>query len=933
LKRILISIPLLLALTVVSAILAFNAGLFHKQIEDRVVQATGGKAQLGKIQLAYRWPPFITVEASHLEHPLADIRWNRLQVEVLRVFEPYALRVRIEQPKVQVKIDVKNSPAGPTQPSAGGTGGGSKPMSLWLEIAGGDIESPIANVSGLNLRFEQRQLLKSVAKIHAQATVRAAALPVPLPVKVDSDSLTLSEDLVKTSALSMSVGGLSASVQGTSLLKDQRHRWLLDLSAPDLSKLPEPPVQIPAKGWKGAVRVKGEVGKDSAGSPWHAEGEIDARGVGADVQFKHDKIDILGPVSLEAQAKFSYLNEKPNVQNLNASLNLSSAHVEYQGMISKAAGVPLTAKVEAQGSPEKLSISTMELKIWDLTSQVKGSVELKAPWPGQVDVVVQPVNLAGAEKWLIPLRASPVQGQLALKARVNGPLADPMQASVFVDDLKLKDFSATVEYEKPGLFQVRGPVMADVEANGEWSGGKVKSAEGKGGIDLGGAAMTLGPLRKEARAKFHTRFGVRNSGQDVVIDSFTLESFFGNLAAKGSVKELTHPVLDLNVEYRPLLLSELRVAIPEYRDKIPKGSLSGSLSLKGKPDFAKAWSDWPVAVSGGVNAVLPEYVLAPSAPAAKPGAPPPAGQTAQVEPAASFLPKGELTQKLNLGIKASVAVLKKDATTFEGVSFNGAVSGGRLKGQASIQSIFKGSAEVSGLNIPMLEPNPIIQGTAVWKNLDVREVILFTKPEFKDFASGLSAGTTEFTTPLPGGADFLSAVKARGEMKLSPVTFSTVKVGQMINDMLAKVPMIKAKPAKVEPLKGTMNLKYEMKDGVVNVVDLEGTDLDGNEIQMKGKVTLASLQGDLVGTFAWSDPQVKGCFMEGNADAKGRMVIPLGIKGDLMSPGMSLLSDMAQKLGAKALECEKKKLVEKVKDEGKQKLEQEGKKLLKKLFK
>jgi hypothetical protein len=66
-----------------------------------------------------------------------------------------------------------------------------------------------------------------------------------------------------------------------------------------------------------------------------------------------------------------------------------------------------------------------------------------------------------------------------------------------------------------------------------------------------------------------------------------------------------------------------------------------------------------------------------------------------MEPPTSFLPKGEFTQKLNLGIRANVAVLKKDADHFEGVSFVGNLSGGKLKGSVSIKSIFGGTVDVA----------------------------------------------------------------------------------------------------------------------------------------------------------------------------------------------------------------------------------------------
>jgi hypothetical protein len=62
------------------------------------------------------------------------------------------------------------------------------------------------------------------------------------------------------------------------------------------------------------------------------------------------------------------------------------------------------------------------------------------------------------------------------------------------------------------------------------------------------------------------------------------------------------------------------------------------------------------------------------------------------------------------------------------------------------------------------------------------------------------------------------------------------------------------------------------------------------------------------------------------------MVIPLAVKGDLMSPSFSIVSDLVTKIGGKALQCESKNLVEKLKTEGKEKLEKDLKKTLKNIF-
>jgi hypothetical protein len=62
------------------------------------------------------------------------------------------------------------------------------------------------------------------------------------------------------------------------------------------------------------------------------------------------------------------------------------------------------------------------------------------------------------------------------------------------------------------------------------------------------------------------------------------------------------------------------------------------------------------------------------------------------------------------------------------------------------------------------------------------------------------------------------------------------------------------------------------------------------------------------------------------------MVIPLAMKGSLMNPGFSILTDVVGTLAGRALECEKKKLIDRVRAEGTDKLKKEVNKALKGIF-
>jgi hypothetical protein len=305
--------------------------------------------------------------------------------------------------------------------------------------------------------------------------------------------------------------------------------------------------------------------------------------------------------------------------------------------------------------------------------------------------------------------------------------------------------------------------------------------------------------------------------------------------------------------------------------------------------------------------------------------------SAPVPSNSSFLPKGWLTQHLNVKVKSQIGVLDKEGLVAKNLNSQGQIVNGRYSGGASVGEVFGGSVDLTSLDVPLVEPKPVIQGTAKWQKVTIESALEFMKPEYKNFASGKTQGKVDFSTILPSDENFLARLKAAGEFNFDPVTLNSFKIGEMMNQTIQKLP-VKIPPAKVEPLKGTMKSQFDLSSQTLNVSALEAKDLNGSELKLKGKVAVPSLHGDLVGSFAWTQPPVKGCVLEGNSDDQGRLVVPLAIQGNLMKPSVSLLRDVAGKLAAKALACEGDKLVDKIKQDGGKAVEKEAKKLLQGIF-
>lgn len=923
---ILIFLLLLLGL----GVFALNSGYVNSTIESKVGEAIGARVQLGRVSLVPVWPLALTVANTTIEHPAVRLQWKSLTLEVSRLSAPYRLRVRVEEPVV-VGQSTATAPveSGDSRAKSKTPVTGLPAIDLGLIVQRGKVDFDTAHLRDVELEFVQSELLRSAASLRFKSQVQVGQLDVSLPVSAASDRLTLSENKIAASDLKVAVGGLSATAQGSTLLTEDLHDWKIQVEAPDLAKLPQPP--LPATGWQGSFHLNARVSKAGAKAGWAAQGDLRAGKVAADLNVKQDKLVLRGPFTLDLQTQFSYSEKGLSLPQLNANADFSQTEFIYQELLYKVRGVPLKLLSTIQGDATQIQIQDLRFEFWKMAVKASGRVQTQKPYLGNVKIEIPAFALSGAEKVILPLSKQPVEGEMGLVASVDGPLGDPVNARVVVESLKLKNLSAHINYEKPGVVKISGPLKTSFEARLTLDKATLKQADVSGRAFLSECALKAGPLVKEAKQTLIADFQVRNQGDVVDLRSFSLESFVGRLKVSGKVKELTHPNVQLRGEVAGLNLSELKKALPEFHDKIPKGTVSGTFSLNGQRAVEKPWFDWPMTVVADLKVALTEYVMSGEAPPVGVQKKTPNEKTG-VSESGAFLPSGTLTKQLNLKYVADIGLFKKDDLEAKAIRSSGTIHQGRLKGSVQIQRVFSGGVQVSGLEVPLLDPRPAIQGGLAWQNLVIEDALGFAKPQYREFAQGRASGHADFQTYMPSDKEFMKFLKAHGAMTLQPVTLSTVKVGEMINDVIKKLPMLKMQPVKSEPLHGSLNTDFDMRAETLQIEKLTAVEDDGSELQLKGKVVIPTFQGDFVGDFFWAKPQVQGCLLEGNSDAKGRMAIPVAIKGDLMHPSLSLLSDTVNKLGGRAIECEKKKLVDQLQKDGGKKLEEEGKKLLKGIF-
>lgn len=913
--RYLLYLILVVAGLTVSLMVGVNAGLFHSQIEGKLSETLQAQVKLGQITIGYGWPLEVRFGPSQIVSPIQNLSWNLLLVQVNRLIPPFG--VHIQADLLVAKILNSQTAAG-----VGGAGGGAGAspgdlnsiqwpnISLSLQLNQCSLQAAQGKIRNLDLKFEQKLLMRSEASIELRALLESPDLPIPMPLEMRSSAVVITSSTVKTTAMQIALGGFRSEVRGASLFDEGRHRWAASISAPDLSKLPQAPIEIPAKNWRGSMQGKVEFLLDGPNKPLSIDGDMQIRNMSAVLDWQREETAVSGPFQMELSTKFRYASARAEITTLTGKLDLTAAKVTQQGILNKDAGVPFSLNWAINGDPGHITVSQFEVDLWKLAFRAKGAMQTKAPYPGQFDFVIPRMQLAGLEAVLLPLGKTPVQGSIELRGHVQGPLGDMKQADLKIEAAQLSQVAASLDWKSVNSM-VQGPIRLNLLGQANLIRGEVKAVSGVGQADLSALSLVAGPVKKTAGQKLILNFNFKENADLVDVKKFEASGFFGSVQASGQIKSPFKPYLkQLRLVFAPLDLVAVRGAMRENAEMIPAGVMTGQVGLQGSFPPEKPWHDWPLLMRGEVQIKIPEYKMTGTAsdsslpPAKVPNAATPPSE------AETLLPKGYLTSAFDLKFFAEIAKFQKDDLVLKGMKVSGTVRDGWLRGDVDISEIFMGNMNVHAVQIPLLTLRPVIQGQASWQNMDIQTAIQFAKPEFKDFATGKMQGQANFVSYMPSDPAFIPSLKSKGNITAQPANLSTVKIGDAINGLLKKVPMAKIPPVRLESLKGKMRLIYEMKNQTFMVQKFTADDAGGSTLELAGTVRMSTLEGDLAGHFMWAKPPVKGCFFDSNADTDGRLTVPLSLKGYLMQPSFNLVSEALVKMGTKALACEQKKALD-----------------------
>jgi hypothetical protein len=895
--RWLLRFVLLDVVLVVIAIAVFNLGVFQSSIEQWARTKSGAKVQLGKVSVLAKWPLTFAVQASSVTGPGLTLEWQELRLELRKAWPPYTLRLIWRAPQLKIpaiplaEVRIEEPEEPPASGASATTSSSASAAIVWqVQIEQGEVVAQDFQLHDLSWRW------LPAAPFQATARLQIPGLPLALPLRLESDDLHLSAQGIAPSTLKVWLWGWQGELHGQSSLKTGEHQWRFSLQAPDLAKLQPVPFAPTLSDWQGALTAQANFSKTS-GRGWKVDGEWQALKVSGVWQWRDERWQIHGPLNLDSQCRFSYSEGQARVSELRATLDLSAAQIFARDLLNKAAGVPLRGTIAANGEGGVLHVDELQLRLWRLVAQLKGAVETASPYQSHLEFTVPKVSLEHAEEIFLPL-GEMHQGQLAAHGLWRGPLAQVEQGEWNMQSLHLSA-DGVANYTLPGRLQARGPLKIEVEGAMSGQGRQLHEARGHGQFEATKAALVMGPLRKAENQELQLTFEAQSHEGQVRLSQLRLRSWLADLQASATLKSLQPLSGELKLQSDNLSLSELRRALPEVHDVLPSGSAHLNWLISGEGAEAKPWADWPLKISGSTELKIEELDMN-AAPAAQAAPAKPSGAA----PIAVAEQHGDrLWRNMDMNVDATLDHWQRDPWQADGLHIHGRITQAHFAGEAQVQKVLAGHLNLTDLSFPLTSANPALQGRAELRDISAEELVNSVNPENREWAKGKLNADLEFTTRAPEAPDFLAFLRLRGGVNASALQLPSLRFGKMVNQLVKQLPFIKMQPAKEDPFVGTAQLQMEVQNRTLKVESLEMKDDNGSELRATGKVNLATFDGDLLGNYFWANPPIRGCLLTGNADAKGRMVIPAAIRGDLKHPSLESLADIVRRLAGRTLQC------------------------------
>lgn len=804
---------------------------------------------------------------------------------------------------------------------------------------GPDLEAHLEN---LNLTVDIPSINKTAATaaVRANANIKKGEYNVRFPLDLQS-KVTLDENLISLSQAKGDLFGFSFTADGWQDIVTGRADWKLTGHIPELANVPVPPSFLPPGKWNGKIAAAISAQSPSKAKGWSAKAQLDVTQLKGTTKVERNGWTGDGAVAGNASFDLTVDPRSDFAQSGSYAFQLNKGYlaadltdmvVTKPKLFSKPKAVPLVFYFSGAGNPSSVRIEKIDLKFANLALHSAGLASLDAGRTSALSITVERTDLSGWEAYLPPLSKAPVKGNLQLNAEIKGDLQKPEGLSLRLDPLLLEKFEAAVDWtSEDQTLNVTGPMRANVRADLTAIGTELRGASVKLESDLTGLSI----IKKDTFTKksgFPLSINVQGEqkGQQVEIRSSNIRLGTGAFNVTGRVANPQRPNLDLKLNAPSLNLAELATLSPKAASFGVSGNASAALDLGGLYDFQQGLTKSPLKLRGQITARIPSYKMVRAKPVSPGSATPVPAPTSKPEP---LLPDWPIARSAQVKSDVTVAEFNYGDLPVRGIHALVNLVNGDVDGSVTVDQVFAGRVKVPRFRSRLTSALPDSTADIEYTSINLQEAAAFASPDWRELVKGSATGKTRALVPYPSSSTFVDRLRAAGNVVIKNGFVSTVRLDQLVNENLAKVPGL-ANQALVNSKGVTADIStdYTAEKKTLDLKNFVFITPEKNELRANGTLGFDK-SINLSGTGYLATAPVGGSVRSANSDPQGRLVVPLKIQGNLMKPEVSFANETVQQLLRKTAEQELKKGVQKKLDDLQENIKKKGLEGLKDLFK
>lgn len=798
-----------------------------------------------------------------------------------------------------------------------------KNLKLSLNIANANIEinepmSKLGSIKDANLALSF-QSLQSPIFLNFSASMKSDKSPLPIWIPIDLKSQwVLQNGILSLSQSDLSVLAISTKNRGQVDLNKKNVAFQILAQITSLEKIPLPKrPDLPIKSWKGSLNSKINIVGPISQITY--SGFLDLKNAFLTIQGKDETTHYDGTFLANIATEFQ-ISKEIVIKSASLDLDLSSMQFNYNKIIQKPKNTLFLLKTKFSYN-KSLNIDSISLKFAQLEASGYGSIMITDPktMPGQISLTINPTNLSGLEKFILPLSQYPMTGFVSTKLSINGDLKNAAQSKIQINDLSLKNLSTQIKYISPDL-KIEGPINLNMESKMSIDKLAVNSGSANLSSNLSGLKIIYKDLfLKNAREALSINLNAVQKNRSLNLKSSQIQTSAGIINFSGMPPISMTAPMNMTLDSKSLNLTKIRALLPTFQKQIPDGNVQFSMNLSGRVN-ADNFMKSPLAINLKLKGQLPKYTIAKST-TEKPLTSPPSPVPVQ-----GFLPDEPLIRQFKGNVSLAIKEFEMDSLRAQGITLESQVHNGIGTSQVKIGKIFDGSVNVKNIKLSLLQKDPIIQFNVESPNLLFEKALSWALPQFQKTLSGRTQLKVQGSSKLPSSQDFMQKLTVAGNFKMDNGLLNVATIADMAKDLTAKIPgSIMDKMISNKPVPMKINGNFDIKNSKVTLSPFQAMTQKNEELYATGVLGLdmnVNMNGNLFLVDVGS-----GAFFEANKDAKGRLEIPIQIQGSALKPEFKFAQETISRMTQKTIQYEKTKLVQKTKAKVNQEVQKQTDKL------